>query len=687
MVRFDIHEHPSKMSGGKVNNLDVYGDTSALPDNFDNLSDSKATKEESSMEVGDCPALEVGNGQNEDRQSEKSPENLSDVWWRFLRETSLHGCKNVQERWIVKRVVWSCVILLMAAALGWSLLQLLLRYQEHPFVSVFKFQRENAILAPGLSFCLPARFNKHKLLGSRKAYQMFAYDYTGVHLHPEEDREGRSRKEFLEQMKTWEKQLENVTVQRARREIGFTRKEVFSYAGLLKGGREYNILNKLLQFDLDSKTCWSVQWLLPDVEVERGTDSEESFEDSDNPGEFEDIQVAGETTEDGIDFGNTNKSSGHKFPGGGVRNKTAALVNVTEETSPSTSPFFPASTTTSGKVVETNFTTPTKNAVSDRATHDDVDVEREGEEEDDAEINMELIRDSAKSDLLRLDPRDTIFLVVDIKQNSWLTEPYVGGLELYLHDPIGGYWSASPIHIRPGTFTSIHYTTTKYKFLPPPYKSFSSGESEFGKASQNTGCVDTTAPGFQTPMVSARKAFYSSDTCMSEYAANISIKQCGCGADAFFSHLHGKKECSVIQHKKCLLRVLDREYARLQRQLANGRATHVCPQSCSYTTFETKMSTADYPSLIRRREYAYWMNLDENMVEKNILAIQIHPQGLMTNTVEHVPELTVLSILGSVGGLMGLCLGASFLTLTEFLEAVVMSVWIIYQKLICRKPH
>ena len=43
-------------------------------------------------------------GEGEDRsKAEKDLEDVSQVWWNFLSETSLHGCKNVKESQFVKR--------------------------------------------------------------------------------------------------------------------------------------------------------------------------------------------------------------------------------------------------------------------------------------------------------------------------------------------------------------------------------------------------------------------------------------------------------------------------------------------------------------------------------------------------------------------------------------------------------
>ena len=50
------------------------------------------------------PGSSAGQGKGRDRsKEEKDAGDVGQVWWNFLAETSLHGCKNVKERQIVKR--------------------------------------------------------------------------------------------------------------------------------------------------------------------------------------------------------------------------------------------------------------------------------------------------------------------------------------------------------------------------------------------------------------------------------------------------------------------------------------------------------------------------------------------------------------------------------------------------------
>ena len=50
------------------------------------------------------------------------------------------------------------------------------------------------------------------------------------------------------------------------------------------------------------------------------------------------------------------------------------------------------------------------------------------------------------------------------------------------------------------------------------------------------------------------------------------------------------------------------------------------------------------------------------------LQVQIYSKDLMTSTIEQLPATTFVEVLGTVGGLLGLWLGASMLSVLEFCE-------------------
>ncbi|RUS76994.1 hypothetical protein EGW08_015251 [Elysia chlorotica] len=643
-----------------------------------------------------------GGGEEGGFKAEEDPENLSEIWLNFLSETSLHGCKNVKERQLVKRLVWSCFILLMAGTLTWALVGLFLKYQEHPFVSVWGFQREGSIPVPGLTICIPGKFNSHKLRTARDAYKLLAYgSASSIPLM-----EGGTASELDGYQKffdIWKKELENITVTKARQEIGFTRAEVLWYSMMVIGNERFDLNDVMQDVEMDDKSCWTVNWLgLNQGENQKnqgGNESEEKEEEEeeevedDNDSQAEDLlllpeaamegqseDVSDETeieritaTEPDTDNTTTTPQNDTDKPTTSIFSKTTMISNETMSTSPT--PTSPPQNNSSSTIASTSGPeTSTRAEETRKAGHTD-------QENSDADNGED-------TEMLRLAPSDSITFVMNIQQYNWLNTIYYSGVEIYIYDISAAFWTVNPLLIRPGTMSTVYYKTTKYKFLPLPYKSFGGIEAQ-GKRSpttQNSGCVDTTAASFKTKMVSVPPELYSAELCMLEMAMNKSALKCGCSVEDFYNKLHGTKECSIYQYQECFAQTADQEILDQQRRLvgqADGEEAP-CPQACRMTTYESSVTSANYPSQESKRAIAALTGLAINKVDENILLVSIKPQGPLTVTVEHVPELTILNILGSVGGWMGLCLGASFLTLTELFEAFALSAWILCRRLVPR---
>ncbi|CAB4004599.1 acid-sensing ion channel 1 isoform X2, partial [Paramuricea clavata] len=58
----------------------------------------------------------------------------------------------------------------------------------------------------------------------------------------------------------------------------------------------------------------------------------------------------------------------------------------------------------------------------------------------------------------------------------------------------------------------------------------------------------------------------------------------------------------------------------------------------------------------------------------NLLAIDIFYEDLNYNIIKQVPAYSLPNLLGEIGGLMGLFLGASILTLLEFFDLVILII-------------
>ncbi|RUS68686.1 hypothetical protein EGW08_023552 [Elysia chlorotica] len=585
------------------------------------------------------------------------------------------------------RLAWICFILLMAGTLGWALVSVFLRYQEHPFVSVWGFQRESSLQAPGLVICLPARYNKDKLKYARPAYRLLSEtEFRNVPMFGRASSELDGYEQFFD---AWRKELENITIRRASLEIGFTKIETFWYSMMYLNNQNFNLADMLEPVDLLDKSCWFVNWF----RVASSFNSEFVNNDGSDKdsGEVGDEKVTAKSDDvDDTPSKNLLKNQTLKVSGNFTAadankvNNGASFDNYTSNSF--TSQHFLSTPSTSQKTFE--FSEPQAVPTASRDTAQGEETVGDGQEETGGEAQEESnqFNENSRSQVIRLSPRDSITFVINLQQYSWLGNIYQAGAELYVYDLANGFWTEHPILLRPGTTSNLFYKTTKYKFLPLPYKSFGGiGAQESQTSGANSGCVDTTSDSFVTKMVSVPRSLYSSDLCILEMSMNRSTIECGCSVDAFYNDLHGTPMCSILKFKECFSKKVDEEFVRQEALLAGGEGAEIpCPQACRMTRYESSMTSASYPTTDQLQYIANWTGFSEDLLKDNLLSVTIKPQGPLSVTVEHVPELTLLNILGSVGGWMGLCLGASFLTLTELFEAFALSVWILCTKVVSR---
>ena len=536
---------------------------------------------------------------------------------------------------------------------------------------------------PGLTICIPAKYNTAKLETARPAYRLIAYDQRGLPVY----QGGPSGLEGFEKyMERWEKELDNITMKQARRDIGFTKQDIFYFSSVYttSGYKRHELVDVIGDLDVAAKSCWTVNWHLLDTSESEDTIAIPSeAEENSKVGDQGSVDSATEEPLALVDSDSQNNQNRSLTRGGNSTDQdnldldinltSSTLDDIISNLLLSTAP--PASNPQFSRADSTNATTtepPGNKGKVGQAEPEDDDIPTFNRGED--------------AKLLRLSPVDSIIFVMNLQQYNWLSTLYFAGVELYFHDLAAAYWSVNPILVRPGTMTTIYYKPTKYKFLPLPYKSFGGFESRaVSHNSSNTGCTDIKSPSFKNPMISLPPALYSGEMCMMEIAVNRSTQMCGCSTDKFFSRLHGVPECSVIDYGWCYSPMFREEYYKLLAASSDGTSEEQpCPHACTLTEIETTLSAADYPPIESHQMVALGLGMKREDVEKNFLMISIKPQGPLMTTVEHVPELTLLNIIGSVGGWMGLCLGASLLTLTELFEAIIMSMWILYRKLVHR---
>ena len=157
---------------------------------------------------------------------------------------------------------------------------------------------------------------------------------------------------------------------------------------------------------------------------------------------------------------------------------------------------------------------------------------------------------------------------------------------------------------------------------------------------------------------------YSVAACLSDCFLGAIAKSCRCipeatASDRFvnFSDCDSSKICCVIE-----------QFFR------TDSCTPDCPPACNYTTYTTSISYSAFPARYQLETFYKLFNLSDfnvSNLQENVLGINIYFGDLNVEREITVNAYDVVALLSDIGGQMGLFLGASVISIMEFV------VWIL----------
>ncbi|XP_071794507.1 uncharacterized protein [Asterias amurensis] len=159
---------------------------------------------------------------------------------------------------------------------------------------------------------------------------------------------------------------------------------------------------------------------------------------------------------------------------------------------------------------------------------------------------------------------------------------------------------------------------------------------------------------------------YSRKSCLKTCEQSEMFNRCQCVTDVL---LENKTKCSFLNQTQQTCKQLI-EYLGEEDKLDCS-----CPISCNETSYTKSVSASSWPSeryeehLQRRlRESssdAAMMSANDESTGKNLLRVRVYFEELNYQSIRESALYTFPTLLGSLGGLLGLYIGISFLTLCE----------------------
>ncbi|GFO28275.1 acid-sensing ion channel 4 [Plakobranchus ocellatus] len=211
----------------------------------------------------------------------------------------------------------------------------------------------------------------------------------------------------------------------------------------------------------------------------------------------------------------------------------------------------------------------------------------------------------------------------------------------------------------PGSSYHVSFQADMIKYLPHPYK-----------AQSDRYCSEyITADHTEMDMVlndSIDSGLHSLTACIFNRANTRATKICGCNMD----------NCTLYDQLSCFEPTFTSIYDTATTMDLLG-----CPIPCTIHSYRPIISQAAFPApdLLALDTM---MTGNTSYMDRNLyLGLSLFFEDLILREQVHHPVYNTLSLMGMIGGNMGLLLGASLLTLAELLEFLMYLVWRLLPKI------
>ncbi|XP_078588113.1 acid-sensing ion channel 1C-like [Branchiostoma floridae x Branchiostoma japonicum] len=229
-------------------------------------------------------------------------------------------------------------------------------------------------------------------------------------------------------------------------------------------------------------------------------------------------------------------------------------------------------------------------------------------------------------------------VIVDIEEDQYTESFSVGGnsevgLKLLVHDPREPpMMDTQGIALAPGNSAFIAVKQTLYENHVPPWGV----------------CQDLQLEYYDT---------YTLNGCYLECRSKHVVSNCSCRA----YDLPGTEEsCDPTTMFTCVKDVLG--------QVTRGELKCDCPVPCSMTSYSTSVSFSGWPNKHTREYISPMLGMETSYMEKNAVVFSVYYEKLNYQKIRQLKAMDEGQLSSNIGGMMGLFIGASVLSLLEVCE-------------------
>ncbi|XP_069472977.1 acid-sensing ion channel 4-like [Ambystoma mexicanum] len=239
-------------------------------------------------------------------------------------------------------------------------------------------------------------------------------------------------------------------------------------------------------------------------------------------------------------------------------------------------------------------------------------------------------------------------IMLDIQQEEYLPiwretneTSFEAGIRVQIHSQDEPpYIHQLGFGVSPGFQTFVSCQEQRLKYLPQPWGSC--------RASVQG---EQILQGYET---------YSISACRLQCEKEAVVKNCDCR----MVHMPGNETiCPPNAYIECADHTLDALVEDTSERCS-------CPTPCNMTRYGKEISMVRIPNKGSARYLAKKYQKNETYIRENFLVLDIFFEALNFETIEQKKAYDLASLLGDIGGQMGLFIGASILTILEILDYV-----------------
>lgn len=164
---------------------------------------------------------------------------------------------------------------------------------------------------------------------------------------------------------------------------------------------------------------------------------------------------------------------------------------------------------------------------------------------------------------------------------------------------------------------------------------------------------------------------YSLEDCTDDHSYSFANCQGACWVD----NLHICDNCSMIHSQNVTCDVANGAMCLMNNapRLEHGDVKCNCPPQCTSPSYIHHTTAVRYPNYlaVESARLANWTHQTDEALHRNVLRLTISYETLSTTKINQIPVVNQWQLLSTIGGLMGLFLGASVVTACEFPDFII----------------